>query len=69
MELYYRNDSQHDPYPNPVPECGGLNPCSLTVFTELMQDVLTEDWDAECGLKAKWSNTGKEIDVIHFTLA
>ncbi|TNN03939.1 testicular acid phosphatase homolog [Takifugu flavidus] len=58
LELYYRNDSHRDPYPNPVPGCTGLNPCPLTVFTDLMQDVLTEDWNAECGFKAKWSSTG-----------
>ncbi|CAG04315.1 unnamed protein product, partial [Tetraodon nigroviridis] len=58
LELYYRNDSQQEPYPNPVPGCNGLNPCPLTVFTELMQDVLTEDWDAECGFREKWLSTG-----------
>lgn len=30
-----------------------------------MQDVLAEDWNAECGFKAKWSSTGKETDPTH----
>ncbi|KAM3592745.1 uncharacterized protein V6R79_024268 [Siganus canaliculatus] len=58
LELYYRNDSWHDPYPNPVPGCNGLNPCPMSMFTELVRDVVAEDWEAECGLRKKWSSTG-----------
>ncbi|TKS89908.1 Testicular acid phosphatase -like protein [Collichthys lucidus] len=58
LELYYRNDSLREPYPNPVPGCNGLNPCPLPVFTELVRDVMAEDWEAECGFRTKWSSTG-----------
>ncbi|KAG7227797.1 hypothetical protein INR49_013591, partial [Caranx melampygus] len=58
VELYYRNDSWHEPYPNPVPGCNGLNPCPLSVFKELVRDVVAEDWEAECGFRTKWSGTG-----------
>lgn len=65
LELYYRNDSWREPYPNPVPGCDGLNPCPLPVFTELVQDVMTEDWEAECGFKRKWSSAGDVADVLY----
>ncbi|XP_054455455.1 testicular acid phosphatase homolog [Anoplopoma fimbria] len=52
LELYYRNDSWRDPYPNPVPGCNGLNPCPLSMFTELVRDVVAEDWEAECVITA-----------------
>ncbi|XP_037547317.1 testicular acid phosphatase homolog [Nematolebias whitei] len=58
VELHYRNESQHDPYPNPVPGCSGLNPCPLSMLTELLQDVMPQEWDAECGFNTKWSSTG-----------
>ncbi|XP_034049379.1 testicular acid phosphatase homolog [Thalassophryne amazonica] len=58
LEMYYRNDSWRDPFPNPVPGCKGLNPCPLSVFTELLRDVMVDDWEAECGLRTKWSSTG-----------
>ncbi|XP_069011841.1 testicular acid phosphatase homolog isoform X2 [Embiotoca jacksoni] len=58
VELYYRNDSRRDPYPNPVPGCNGLNPCPLPMFTELMRGVMAEDWEVGCGFKTKWSSAG-----------
>ncbi|XP_036801772.1 testicular acid phosphatase homolog, partial [Oncorhynchus mykiss] len=57
LNLYYRNDSSRDPYPTPVPGCE-TTPCPLTSFTDLVKDVISTDWDAECGLKPSWSNTG-----------
>uniref|UniRef100_A0A8C7P3K2 Acid phosphatase 2, lysosomal n=1 Tax=Oncorhynchus mykiss TaxID=8022 RepID=A0A8C7P3K2_ONCMY len=59
LNLYYRNDSSRDPYPTPVPGCE-TTPCPLTSFTDLVKDVISTDWDAECGLKPSWSNTGKK---------
>ncbi|XP_026034494.1 testicular acid phosphatase homolog isoform X1 [Astatotilapia calliptera] len=58
VELHYHNDSRNNPYPNPVPECNGLSPCPLSLFNELVKDVLADDWQAECGFKTKWSSTG-----------
>ncbi|XP_031655874.1 testicular acid phosphatase homolog [Oncorhynchus kisutch] len=57
LDLYYRNDSSRDPYRTPVPGCE-TTPCPLTSFTDLVKDVISTDWDAECGLKPSWSNTG-----------
>uniref|UniRef100_A0A8C7MQE2 Acid phosphatase 2, lysosomal n=1 Tax=Oncorhynchus kisutch TaxID=8019 RepID=A0A8C7MQE2_ONCKI len=63
LDLYYRNDSSRDPYRTPVPGCE-TTPCPLTSFTDLVKDVISTDWDAECGLKPSWSNTGKKGSVI-----
>uniref|UniRef100_A0A4W5R889 Acid phosphatase 2, lysosomal n=1 Tax=Hucho hucho TaxID=62062 RepID=A0A4W5R889_9TELE len=57
LDLYYRNDSSRDPYPTPVPGCE-TTPCPLTSFTDLVKDVISTDWDTECGLKPSWPNTG-----------
>uniref|UniRef100_A0A3P9KU97 Acid phosphatase, testicular n=1 Tax=Oryzias latipes TaxID=8090 RepID=A0A3P9KU97_ORYLA len=58
LEMYYRNETWRDPHPNSVPGCNGLHPCPLSMFTELVRDVLGEDMEVECGLKTKWSSTG-----------
>ncbi|XP_029566426.1 testicular acid phosphatase homolog [Salmo trutta] len=57
LDLHYRNDSSRDPYPTPVPGCE-TTPCPLNSFTDLVKDVISTDWDAECGLKPSWSSTG-----------
>lgn len=57
LDLYYRNDSSHDPYLTPVPGCQ-MNPCPLSQFTEQVQEVMTDNWEAECGLESSWSKTG-----------
>uniref|UniRef100_A0A3P9M896 Acid phosphatase 2, lysosomal n=1 Tax=Oryzias latipes TaxID=8090 RepID=A0A3P9M896_ORYLA len=61
LEMYYRNETWRDPHPNSVPGCNGLHPCPLSMFTELVRDVLGEDMEVECGLKTKWSSTGEGI--------
>ncbi|XP_060883589.1 testicular acid phosphatase homolog isoform X2 [Labrus mixtus] len=58
LELHYHNDSWHDPHPNPIPGCNGLNPCPLSLFDELVQDVFADDWEAECGFRTRWSGAG-----------
>uniref|UniRef100_G3NZS4 acid phosphatase n=1 Tax=Gasterosteus aculeatus aculeatus TaxID=481459 RepID=G3NZS4_GASAC len=63
LELYYRNDSLRDPYPNQVAGCNGLNPCPLATFTELVRDVVTEDWEAECGFRTRLSSTALAVAV------
>lgn len=67
LELYYRNDSLRDPYPNQVAGCNGLNPCPLATFTELVRDVVAEDWEAECGFRTRLSSTGEEVEFILFS--
>ncbi|KAL0984373.1 hypothetical protein UPYG_G00140590 [Umbra pygmaea] len=57
LDLFYRNDSSHDPYHTPVPGCE-KTPCPMNSLTELVKDVISTDWDAECGLKESWKNPG-----------
>uniref|UniRef100_A0A667XCX1 Acid phosphatase 2, lysosomal n=1 Tax=Myripristis murdjan TaxID=586833 RepID=A0A667XCX1_9TELE len=64
LELYYRNDSWRDPFPNPVPGCNGLNPCPLSMFTELVREVVAENWEAECGLRPRWASTGRGVVAL-----
>uniref|UniRef100_A0A3B4T2Y0 Testicular acid phosphatase homolog n=1 Tax=Seriola dumerili TaxID=41447 RepID=A0A3B4T2Y0_SERDU len=68
VDLYYRNDSWREPYPNPVPGCNGLNPCPLSLFSELLRDVVAEDWEVECGFRTKWSGTGEEDFFLIYIL-
>uniref|UniRef100_A0A3B4G3L8 Acid phosphatase 2, lysosomal n=1 Tax=Pundamilia nyererei TaxID=303518 RepID=A0A3B4G3L8_9CICH len=68
VELHYHNDSRNNPYPNPVPGCNGLSPCPLSLFNELVKDVLADDWQAECGFKTKWSSTGEQDKVYNLCL-
>ncbi|KAM4524292.1 testicular acid phosphatase homolog isoform 3-T3 [Odontesthes bonariensis] len=68
LEIYYRNESWRNPYHNPVPGCRGLNPCPLSTFTELVQDVTAKKWEVECGLMTKWSSTGEEIKFYNLCL-
>ncbi|XP_069048003.1 testicular acid phosphatase homolog isoform X2 [Lepisosteus oculatus] len=49
LGLFYRNDSAREPLATPVPGCG--TPCPLTRFSELVGDVIAEDWEGECGLR------------------
>ncbi|KAG7507184.1 testicular acid phosphatase-like [Solea senegalensis] len=58
LELYYRNDSWREAYNNNLPGCKGLSPCPLSLFNELVRDVVPQDWEAECGFRVKWSGTG-----------
>ncbi|XP_053720553.1 testicular acid phosphatase homolog [Synchiropus splendidus] len=58
LELHYRNDSMHEPYPNNVPGCDGMHPCPLSTFTELVQDVMADDWEEKCGSRLRLSSAG-----------
>ncbi|XP_044534241.1 prostatic acid phosphatase [Gracilinanus agilis] len=46
VEMYYRNDTQQDPYPLTLPGCTAS--CPLKQFVELVSPVMTEDWSKEC---------------------
>ncbi|KAJ8245833.1 hypothetical protein GJAV_G00260790 [Gymnothorax javanicus] len=67
VSLFYRNDTNRYPYPNPVPRCFA-NPCPLTIFTEAVNDVITQDWDAECGLKQAMAGA-RVITALAVTVA
>ncbi|XP_075404014.1 prostatic acid phosphatase [Tenrec ecaudatus] len=46
VEMYYRNESQHEPYPLTLPGC--THSCPLEKFAELVAPIITEDWAGEC---------------------
>ncbi|XP_054450841.1 prostatic acid phosphatase isoform X2 [Pteronotus mesoamericanus] len=60
IEMYYRNDTRHEPYPLTLPGC--TPSCPLTKFTELVASVIPQDWSAECRI------TGKH-EVLRIVLA
>ncbi|XP_077927892.1 prostatic acid phosphatase isoform X6 [Halichoerus grypus] len=46
VEMYYRNETQHEPYPLTLPGC--TPSCSLMEFAELVAPVIPQDWSTEC---------------------
>ncbi|XP_008823310.1 prostatic acid phosphatase isoform X1 [Nannospalax galili] len=46
VEMYYRNETQHEPYPLTLPGCA--HSCPLEKFAELLDPVIPEDWSEEC---------------------
>ncbi|KAK7808099.1 hypothetical protein U0070_009413 [Myodes glareolus] len=46
VEMYYRNETQHEPYPLTLPGC--THSCPLEKFAELLDPVIPEDWSTEC---------------------
>nr|XP_002722108.2 prostatic acid phosphatase isoform X1 [Oryctolagus cuniculus]XP_017193500.2 prostatic acid phosphatase isoform X1 [Oryctolagus cuniculus]XP_051674422.1 prostatic acid phosphatase isoform X1 [Oryctolagus cuniculus] len=46
VEMYYRNETQHEPHPLTLPGC--TTSCPLEKFAELVAPVIPQDWSAEC---------------------
>ncbi|XP_004625075.1 prostatic acid phosphatase [Octodon degus] len=46
VEMYYRNETQHEPYPLTLPGC--THSCPLEKFDELVAPVIPQDWSTEC---------------------
>lgn len=46
IEMYYRNETQHEPHPLTLPGC--TPSCPLMKFTELVASVIPRDWHSEC---------------------
>lgn len=46
VEMYYRNETQHEPHPLTLPGC--TQSCPLEKFAELVAPVLPQDWSSEC---------------------
>ncbi|XP_059519943.1 prostatic acid phosphatase isoform X8 [Myotis daubentonii] len=51
VEMYYRNETHHEPYPLTLPGC--TPSCPLTKFAELVAPVIPEDWSTECRITSK----------------
>lgn len=59
VEMYYRNETWHEPHPLTLPGC--TPSCPLKKFAELVAPVIPQDWSAEC---ATSSHEGTK-DVMH----
>uniref|UniRef100_A0A1D5QQZ0 acid phosphatase n=1 Tax=Macaca mulatta TaxID=9544 RepID=A0A1D5QQZ0_MACMU len=46
VEMYYRNETQHEPYLLTLPGCSSS--CPLERFAELVGPVIPQDWSMEC---------------------
>nr|XP_013015432.1 prostatic acid phosphatase [Cavia porcellus] len=46
VEMYYRNETHHGPYPLTLPGC--THSCPLEKFDELVAPVISQDWSTEC---------------------
>uniref|UniRef100_A0A3Q2LHJ5 acid phosphatase n=1 Tax=Equus caballus TaxID=9796 RepID=A0A3Q2LHJ5_HORSE len=46
VEMYYRNETQHEPHALTLPGC--TPSCPLTKFAELVAPVIPQDWSTEC---------------------
>ncbi|KAG8516265.1 Prostatic acid phosphatase, partial [Galemys pyrenaicus] len=46
VEMYYLNDTRHEPYPLTLPGC--THSCPLNKFIDLVAPVMPQDWSTEC---------------------
>ncbi|XP_037375738.1 prostatic acid phosphatase [Talpa occidentalis] len=46
VEMYYLNETRHEPYPLTLPGC--THSCPLTKFADLVASVIPQDWSTEC---------------------
>lgn len=46
VEMYYLNETRHEPYPLTLPGC--THSCPLTKFVDLVTPVIPKDWATEC---------------------
>uniref|UniRef100_H0XD33 acid phosphatase n=1 Tax=Otolemur garnettii TaxID=30611 RepID=H0XD33_OTOGA len=60
LEMYYRNETQHEPHPLILPGC--THSCPLEKFAELVAPVIPEDWSAECMITSNNQGTKDIID-------
>lgn len=65
VEMYYRNETHHEPYPLTLPGC--TPSCPLTKFAELVAPVIPQDWSTECSITSK-SEVLRLILAIAFCL-
>nr|XP_056707188.1 lysosomal acid phosphatase [Euleptes europaea] len=55
VEMYFRNESGHDPYPLRLPNCEQR--CPLLKFLQLTEPVITQDWEQECQIASTMYDT------------
>ncbi|XP_069805184.1 testicular acid phosphatase homolog isoform X1 [Dendropsophus ebraccatus] len=57
--MYYRNESNKEPYEMVVPGC--RSPCPLRLFSQLMVPVIPQDWWKECQIQEPQQKTDGTI--------
>ncbi|XP_063798491.1 testicular acid phosphatase homolog isoform X3 [Pseudophryne corroboree] len=57
--MYYRNESNNEPYELLLPGCP--SPCPWPVFTKLLAPIIPEDWRKECQLQEQQQQPGGAI--------
>uniref|UniRef100_A0A8C9LZI3 acid phosphatase n=1 Tax=Piliocolobus tephrosceles TaxID=591936 RepID=A0A8C9LZI3_9PRIM len=60
VEMYYRNETQHEPYPLTLPGCSPS--CPLERFAELVGPVIPQDWSTECMTTNSHQGTEESTD-------
>lgn len=46
VEMFYRNETQHEPHPLTLPGCN--HSCPLSKFADLLAPVIPGEWASEC---------------------
>ncbi|XP_062034999.1 prostatic acid phosphatase isoform X2 [Lepus europaeus] len=60
VEMYYRNETQHEPHPLTLPGCTAS--CPLEKFAELVAPVIPQDWSVECMVTSRHQGTEDILD-------
>uniref|UniRef100_A0A098LZ60 Lysosomal acid phosphatase n=1 Tax=Hypsiglena sp. JMG-2014 TaxID=1550645 RepID=A0A098LZ60_9SAUR len=55
VEMFFRNESQKEPYVLQLPGCNQR--CPLPQFLQLTEPVITQDWKQECQISSTWNDT------------
>ncbi|XP_060117665.1 lysosomal acid phosphatase [Heteronotia binoei] len=55
VEMYFRNESGHQPYPLQLPNCEQR--CPLLKFLQLTDPVIAQDWEQECQIASTMKDT------------
>ncbi|XP_062980799.1 prostatic acid phosphatase-like [Elgaria multicarinata webbii] len=62
IEMYFRNDTSKEPYPQTLPGCSSV--CPLSNFEQLVLPILIDDWANECERTEKKKGTYSQSDMI-----
>lgn len=57
VEMFFRNESWHEPYPLVLPGCEQR--CPLLKFLQLTEPVISQDWKQECQIASVMKDTGE----------
>lgn len=57
VEMFFRNESQKEPYVLQLPGC--KQRCPLPQFLQLTEPVISQDWKQECQIRSTWNDTGE----------